>query len=78
MFMTTKKNKEAVEEPAQQKVSTADIVDAILFVKLKDGRTRQVLLSQDEAVALAKTAAILRPEFKVLDQDQGVNFQRQE
>ena len=59
-------------------VTTTDIVDALIFVKFKDGRIRQVIMSQQEAVTIARAAALIRPQFQVLDEDQGVNFYRQE
>jgi hypothetical protein len=60
-----------------QPITTSDIVDAILFVKLKDGRVRQVILSQGQIMQLVHMAAIIKPEFQLLDEDQGINFHRQ-
>jgi hypothetical protein len=64
------------EQQQTRLITTADIVDAIFFVKFKDGRVRQVILSQGEISQLVSMAAMLRPQFQVLDEDQGINFHR--
>jgi len=58
------------------RMTTNDVVDALLYAKLADGRIFQVCLSQETAKWICECAAIATGELKLLDTPTDIEWSR--